>query len=163
MKKRKEWDTKAMLGKQKVFEVCKNYDDPMLIAEFFTEDFCRKMEFFTWKHYPNGDTKLETIDYPKIKAMLMKRFTNRGLPDIRLVEPNHRGRGQLLLQDFSASGTLYDPYLRETMTSLRALWGNDVLVATKNKDGSEIVYHCHGSEAEKGVTVKSREKYEKGE
>ncbi len=160
MEKRKNWDTKAMLGKQKVFEVCKFYDDPMLIAEFFTEDFCRRMEFFTWKHYPNGDTKLETIDYPKIKKMLMKRFTNRGLPDIRLVEPNYRGRGHMLLQDFSEPGhTLYDSYLRETMTSLRALWGNDILVASRNKDGMEIIYHCHGQDPDKGVSLKSRENY----
>lgn len=161
MKKKENWDTKAMLGKQKVFEVCNFYDDPMLIAEFFTEDLCRKMEFFTWKHYPNGDTKLETVDYPKIKAKLMRRFMNRGLPDIKLVDPNHRGRGQMLLQDFSESGTLYDSYTREVLTSLRALWGNDVLIASKNKDGSEIVYHCHGQDADKGVTVSSRESYQK--
>ncbi len=162
MKKRAEWDTKAMLGKQKVFEVCKNYDDPMLVAEFFTEELCHKMEFFTWKHYPNGDTKLETVNYPKIKGMLMKRFMNRGLPDIRLADYNHQGKGRLLLQDCSVPGhTIYDSYLREVMVSLRALWGNDVVVASRNKDGNEIVYHCHGSDAEKGVTYQSRESYQK--
>jgi len=162
IRKYEDWDKKTMLGKQKVFEVCKYYDDLMLIAEFFTEDFCRRMEFFTWKHYPNGDTKIDSLDYPKIKKMLMKRYMNRSLPDIRLVDPNHRGKGYMLLQDFSEDGhTLYDPYLRETMTSIRALWGNDVLVATKTKDGSEIIYHCHGSDPEKGITLQTRDSYQR--
>ena len=160
MKKQAEWDTKAMLGKQKVFEVCQNYDDAMLIAEFFTEDLCRRMEFFTWKHYPNGDTKFEDVDYLKIKQKLMSRSINRGLPDIRLVDSNHRGKGHMLLQDFSVSGVLHESYVREVLVSLRALWGNDVLIATKNKDSHEIVYHCHGQDSEKGITVTNREKYD---
>lgn len=162
MATKEAWDTGAMEGKAKVFEVCKLYDDAMLIAEFFTEDFCRRMEFFHWKHYPNGDTRIEDMDYEKIKATLMQRFVNRGLPDLRLVDSNHRGRGHMLVQDFSPPGkTLHEPYLREVMISLRALWGQDVLVASRRKDGSEIVYHCHGSDSEKGVTSQSRESYQK--
>jgi stage V sporulation protein R len=63
IRKKEAWDTKAGLGKEKIFEVRKYYDDLTLIHEFFTEDFCREQEYFHWQHYPNGEFKLENRDY----------------------------------------------------------------------------------------------------
>ena len=96
--KKEKWDTKAMLGKEKIFEVRKYYDDLTLIHEFFTEDFCREQEYFEHKRYPSGETILESHDYNKIKKLLMARHVNGGLPDIRLTEPNYRGKGYLMLE-----------------------------------------------------------------
>lgn len=141
---KENWDTNANLGKEKVFEVRKYYDDFTLINEFFTEDFCREQEYFHWKHHPNGEFKLEDRDYKSIKHALMRRHLNGGLPEIKLTEPNYRGKGYLMLEHSWDGRTIYDPYMRDVLTSLRFLWNNDVYLETKNKDHESIVYGCYG-------------------
>jgi stage V sporulation protein R len=158
MNKKKDWDTKAGLGKEKVFEVRKYYNDLMLISEFFTSEFCHKNEFFEWKRYPNGEYKIENKDWRSIKNKLMKKHLNGGLPDIRLTDPNHRGNGYMFLQHEWNDQLLYDPYVREVLPSLRYFWKNNVYLGTKNKDGKEIVYCCRG-ETSKDVDVVSRKDF----
>jgi stage V sporulation protein R len=159
-KVRENWDKNLGLGKEKVMEVVKYYDDLTLINEFFTEDFCKEMEFFDWKHYPNGEFKLETRDYKRIKKALIERHMNGGLPDIRLTDPNHRGKGQMFLQHQWTGRVLYEPYVRDTLTAIRAIWGNDVFLATRDEDEKEIVYCCRGQDSEK-VEVLSRSAYQR--
>lgn len=148
-RKKENWDTGANLGKEKVFEVRKYYDDLTLIHEFFTEDFCREQEYFEWKKYNNGETRIESRDYEKIKKNLMRRHLNGGLPDIKLVEPNYRGKGYFLLQHNADGRELYDPYVRDVLTGLRFVWGNDVFLATAAEDGTEIIYECFSNDSSK--------------
>lgn len=146
--KKENWDTKAMKGREKVFEVRKNYNDFTMLSEFFTPEFCHKNEFFEWKHYPNGEWRVESRDYKKIKKKMMSRYLNGGLPDIRLADPNYQNKGYLMLQHYPdvVGKTLYDPYLRPTLQSLYALWQNDVYLATYDKEGEEIVYVAEGTD-----------------
>ena len=55
IRKKKDWDLNLGLGKEKVFEVRKYYDDVTLLSEYFTQEFCDEHEFYEWKHYPNGE------------------------------------------------------------------------------------------------------------
>lgn len=144
IRKKEAWDTGAKLGKEKIFEVRKYYDDLTFLNEFFTEDFCRQQEYFHWKHYPNGEYRIESRDFKKIKEGLMRRHLNGGLPDIKLTEPNYRGKGYLMLQHDHDGRPIYDPYVKDVLASLRFLWGNDVYLATKTQDGEEAIYGCYG-------------------
>jgi stage V sporulation protein R len=148
-----------MMGKEKIFEVRKHYNDLTALNEFFTPDFCDKYEFFDWKRMPNGDIKLEDRDFKKIKAKLLRKYANGGLPEIALVDPNHRGKGYMLLQHHSEGQTLYPSYVEAVMQSLYFFWGSEVFLATKDKDGNEIVYEAIGTE-DGDVGVISRERYE---
>jgi stage V sporulation protein R len=116
-----------------------------LIHEFFTEDFCRKQEYFYWKHYPNGEYRLESRDYKKIKQMLMRKHINGGLPDIKLTEPNYSGRGAMMLQHEYDGRPLYDPYIGDVLSSIRYIWNNDVVLATQDKTGKEKFYLASGN------------------
>lgn len=156
--KKEEWDKKLGLGKEKIFEVRKYYDDLTLIHEFFTEDFCREQEYFEWGKYANGETRIDSHEYKKIKSLLMRRHTNGGLPDIRLTEANYRGRGNLLFQHYTDDNrTLHDAYLREVLVSLRYFWKNDVFLVTKNPDGEEFVYESKAN----SVNVVTRKEHER--
>jgi hypothetical protein len=42
---------------------------------------------------------------------------------------------------------------------LYKLWGNDVCLATRNKGGEEVVFHCYGPE-EEFIELVTRQKYE---
>ncbi len=143
--KKENWDIPTNLGKEKIFEVRKYYDDLTLIHEFFTEDFCRKQEYFHWKKYPNGEIRLENRDYKKIKNTLMRRHLNGGLPDIKLTEPNYDGRGIMMLQHESDGRGLYEPYIGDVLCSLRAIWNNDVMLATNDDKNKERIYYCDGN------------------
>ena len=157
MHQKENWDLKTNLGKEKIFEVRKYYDDLTLIHEFFTEEFCRKQEYFHWVHYPNGEFRLENRDYKKIKQLLMRRHINGGLPEIRLTEPNYRGEGAMMLEHTYDGRTLYEPYVSDVLVALRAIWGKDVFLSTKDVDGDEKVYCCYGTDVEKDIEVLSRE------
>jgi stage V sporulation protein R len=161
MHKKENWDLKTNLGKEKMFEVRKYYNDLTLIHEFFTEDFCRKQEYFHWVHYPNGEFRLENRDYKKIKKLLMQKHINGGLPDIRLSEPNYRATGAMMLEHTYDGRTLYEPYVNEVLIALRAIWGKDVYLSTKDVDGNEKIYCCYGTDSETDVEVVSREEHSK--
>lgn len=142
--KKENWNIPTNKGKEKIFEVRKYYDDLTFIHEFFTEEFCRKQEYFYWKKYPNGEFRLESRDYEKIKKSLMMRHLNGGLPDIRLTEPNFGGKGIMMLQhEFDGRG-LYGPYIAHVLNSLHYIWGNDVILSTNEESGREKVYYCNG-------------------
>jgi stage V sporulation protein R len=164
MKQKEDWDTKAGLGKEKIFEVRKYYNDVTFINEFFTQDFCNKFEYFEYKHYPNGEWKIEGRDAKVIKRKLLQKHVNGGLPDIRIADPNHRNKNYFLLQHYRSElddRVLYDPYVRAVMTSIYYLWGKDVMLATTDKNNDEFVYVCMGTNPEKDVALLTREDYEK--
>lgn len=164
LKQKENWDLKLNLGKKKLFEVRKYYNDVTFINEFFTQEFCDKFEYFEYKHYPNGEWKIESRDAKRIKRKMLQRHINGGLPDIRIVDPNHRNKNYLLLQHYPDSfddRELYEPYARAVLTSIYYLWGKEVMLATKNKNKEEFVYVCVGTDPQKDVLVTPREDYEK--
>jgi stage V sporulation protein R len=157
---RENWDKKLGLGMEKVFEVRANYNDFLMIQEFFTEEFCEEHQWFEWQQLPNGDMKIVDRDYRSIKKKLLRKYLNAGLPDLRLEDPNHAGKGWMFIQHYFDGLPLEPSYARESITSLWHLWNNTVVVASKNRDGDEIVYLCDGPDPEK-VVVMPRVDYEK--
>jgi stage V sporulation protein R len=147
LKEKQSWDKKLNLGHEKVFEVRRFYNDLMLINEFFTKEFCEKYEFFEWKKYPNGEYKIESRDHNKIKKKLIQKYTNGGLPEIVLSDPNHLGKGIMLLEHKFDGRPLYDAYVRPVLQSLRFLWKNDVYLTTKNLEQKECIYRCIGEDS----------------
>jgi len=141
---KEEWDQKLGLGKQKVFDVCKNYDDYQLINEFFTRDFCEKYEFFEYKHHPNGEIKIESRDYKKIKKGLLKNHINRGLPIIKLISPKLKGH-IFFMQHEHEGLELYRPYAVEVMKSIAFLMHSSVALQTKNHNQEDIVLYLDGT------------------
>lgn len=154
------WDKKLGLGEEKVFEVRKYYNDFTLIQEFFTEEFCREKEFFEYQRFPNGEYKIVNRDFKSIKQKLLRKYLNGGLPDIRLTDPNHLGKGWFLMQHYPDGRPLHDKSARETITSVNKVWGQPVVLCTKNAEGMEYIYFCDGGNPEFDVAVMSREEYE---
>ncbi len=161
IRQKENWDLNLGLGKQKLFEVRKYYNDVTFLQEFFTQEFCDKFEFYEWKRYPNGEYKIESRDAKRIKKKLIQKHLNGGLPDIRLVEPNHRGRGWLMLQHWWDGRLLYEPYAREVMTSLYYLWGKEVVLATRDSNEEEVVFICVGTDPDSDIALIPRDEYEK--
>lgn len=161
IKERENWDKKLGLGTEKVFEVRKNYNDYLMIQEFFTPEFCEKHQFFEWRRHPNGEYELMSRDFKQIKQKMLKRYLNGGLPDIRLADPNHLGKGWFFMQHHWDGRPLYDSYARDAITAVYRIWGATVVLATKTKDGVEYLYVCDGPSSLNNVHLVTREEYEK--
>jgi stage V sporulation protein R len=137
------WDKKLGLGHDKIFEVRKYYDDVTLISEFLTPEFCEDNEFFVWKKFPDGTYKIMERDPVKIKAMLLQKYINRGLPVIKLVEPNYRGQRILLMEHQWDGRTLHPAQTSETMKALSYLWKGPCAILTRDKDDQQKMYYCN--------------------
>lgn len=163
---RQNWNRKLGLGKEKVFEVRSYCNDLTLIAEYFTPEFCEKMEYYETGRFgsrkPGMDYewRITSRNYTNIKRRLMERYANGGLPDIRLTDPNHRGKGTLLLQHFFDGRTLLERWTREVTASMFRIWKRDVVLSTCNEDGSEIVYLCQTRNPAE-IKIMSRADYDK--
>jgi len=159
MRTKLNWDKKLGLGKEKVFEVRANYNDYMLINEFFDEEFANKYEYFEWALLPNGEYKIISRDWKKVKSQLLKSRLNGGLPDIRLVDPDHRGRRIFLLEHQWDGRTLHPQETADTLRAIQSLWKNPVAIVTQDGDDNEVVYVSVGPATDQS-TVMSREKFE---
>lgn len=160
MHEKENWNKNLGLGIEKIFEVRKNYNDFLMIQEFFTPEFCEAKKFFEWKRFSNGEYKIVNKDFPSIKKKMLQRYMNGGLPDIRLLDPNHLGKGWMYLEHQWDGRPLLDSYVRETITSLQKIWKNTVVLSSKTKDGDEYCYICNGNNPETNVHVMERSKYE---
>jgi stage V sporulation protein R len=159
MREKKDWDKNLGMGKQKVFEVRKYYNDSTLIAEFFDQEFVDKYEFFEWELFPNGERKIVSKDAKKIKYNMLQNYKNGHLPDIRLVDPNYRNKKVFLLEHQWDGRTLHPGETVETLTAIYHLWKNPIACATKDEDDEEIVYFCP-SASRRSVELLSRKQFE---
>jgi stage V sporulation protein R len=162
---RRKWDKNLGLGREKIFEVRKYYNDMTLLMEYFTADFCEEYEFFEWKLEPNGNYVVASKDHEKIKRQLLRKYLNGGLPEIKLVDNNHRGKGFLMLEHIWDGRELHHPYVKGVLNALSYLWKNEVFLLSKNHRQDELVYWCpegvsNIEDDEKNVTILSRYDYE---
>lgn len=149
-REKKLWDKKLGLGHEKIFEVRKYYDDVTMISEFFTPELCEKNEFYVWRKFPDGTYKIMERDPKKIKNMLLQQYVNRGLPSIKLVEPNYKGKRIFLMEHSWDGRTLHPGQTSETMKALSFLWKGPCAILTKDKNHEQIMYYCEDGKVEVG-------------
>ncbi len=144
---RARWDRELGLGKEKIFEVRKLYNDVTFIDEFFTLDFCRRQKFFTFtENRRSGQLEIETREFQKVKNKLLSQLTNFGQPFIYVVDANHLNRGELLLGHRHEGQDLKLDYARDTLRNMERIWRRPAsilsIVDDKPKriryDGSEV-------------------------
>ncbi|MCO4794764.1 MAG: SpoVR family protein [Bacteriovoracaceae bacterium] len=146
MVEKSHWDLDSGLGREKIFEVRRTHNDITFIDEFFTEEFCNRMQLFTYKYNPRtGRNEIESRDFLTIKQKLLSSLTNFGQPLIEVESGNYANRGELLLRHTHQGVDLDLAYAADTMKNIYAIWKRPVNMATK-QDGNEIVYCFNGKE-----------------
>lgn len=128
---KKQWDTKAMKGREKIFEVRKHYNDVTFIDEFLTEEFCVEHKMFVYKfNKRTGQYEVDTRDFKSIKKKLLFQLTNMGQPIMSLVDANHNNRGELLFSHLFEGVEMQPDYMQDTMRNIYKIWGKGISVAT---------------------------------
>lgn len=143
---RKNWDKKTGLGREKIFEVRKIYNDVTFIDEFLTEDFCIRHKLFVYKF--NKQTQrfeIDTRDFKAIKAKLLFQMTNFGQPIIKVEDANFENRGELLLTHSWEGIDLQPDFMQATLKNVFGIWQRPVALATV-MDGEGQLFRFDGTE-----------------
>jgi stage V sporulation protein R len=95
---KKSWDKGLGLGRQKIFEVRRVYNDVNFIDEFMTPEFIEKHRFYQYGRDPHtGQLRIVSRDPKRIKQTMLYQLTNMGQPFIYVVDGNYCNRGELYL------------------------------------------------------------------
>lgn len=127
----RNWDLQLGLGREKLFEVRRIYNDVGFIDTFMTEDFARRHKLFTFAY--NDESKSYEIasrEFQIIKQKLLFQLTNFGQPIIDVVDANYGNRGELYLTHRHEGIDLDVPFAEATLTNLCKIWGRPVHIET---------------------------------
>jgi stage V sporulation protein R len=143
---KRDWNTHAGLGRQKIFEVRKIHNDLTFIDEFLTLDLCREYKLFQFGYNASSDAyEIESREFPKIKQQLLFNLTNIGRPLIAVRDGNYKNRGELFLEHTFNGVELKVNYALDTLVNLNRLWGRPVHIETK-LDGATAILSFDGKE-----------------
>ena len=131
MQAKNDWDLELGLGRQKIFEVRRIYNDVGFIDTFLTEDFARRHQLFTFGYNERrGQYEIESREFEKIKKKLLFSLTNSGQPIIRVQNANLDNRGELLLTHQYEGIDLKTDYARDTLENIYKIWSRPVHIDT---------------------------------
>ncbi|HEY7535025.1 MAG TPA: SpoVR family protein [Thermodesulfobacteriota bacterium] len=152
---KKTWDMKLGLGKEKIFEVRRLYNDVTFIDEFLTEDFCVEHKFFTYTYNrSNGVYEIESRDFKKIKEKLLFLLTNCGRPIIEVIEGNYMNRGELYLIHRQEGVDLKLDWAKDVLKQMFSIWKRPVHLETV-LDGKIRVFTADGGKKGKELEIES--------
>lgn len=149
---RKRWDKQLGLGREKIFEVRKLYNDVTFVDEFLTEDFAREQKLFTYgMNRSTGDWEIQSREFQEVKEKLLSQLTNFGQPVIDVVDGNWENRGELLLRHTHDGVDLQSDWARDTLEKLCIVWRRPVAILTKNEEKGTVLRFDGKSHSERAI------------
>jgi stage V sporulation protein R len=151
LKKKRNWDTGAMLGKEKVFEVWQHFNDVSFIDEFLTPEFVAEHMLFGYEWNDDIEAyEVATREFSSIKQKLLFGLTNHGRPFIYVTDGNYQNRGELYLTHRFEGVELKTDEAQDTLRNLFKLWGRPVHLETVS-DELKTILSFNGQEHEQTV------------
>ncbi len=143
---KKRWDRRLGLGRQKVFEVRKVYNDVTFIDAFLNEEFCERLKLYVYGFDSRaGRHVIVSRDWKKVKERLLFSLTNLGQPIVHVVESNYGNRGELYLKHRFEAVPLDIEKAKDTLKNLHRLWRRPVHLETVD-EARERLLSFDGSE-----------------
>jgi stage V sporulation protein R len=128
---RRRWDTGAMLGREKIFEVRRTHNDVTFLDTFLTEDFCAEQGFFTTKYDPKTRRwVIDSHEFAQVKQQLLNMLAMRGNPRMYLIDANAFNRGELRMEHAHEGLDLQLDQSTITLGNLAKVWGRPVHLDT---------------------------------
>lgn len=135
IRKRLTWDTGAMAGRDKLFEIRTSFTDRMGIEEFFTDEFIHQEELYIWEEVANP---LDGIIYyivsekkPEvIREILKRRHTLYNMPLINVFDGNYKKANELYLLHEFTGFELNPRFENGALENIYRIWGRPVHLET---------------------------------
>ena len=142
MVERENWDRKLGLGRQKIFEVRKIYNDITFLDAFLTREFCSQQKMFTYDYNKKSNHwEISSREFKAIKERLLGSLTNFGQPYIHVDDANFENRGELLLIHRHEGVDLRLDYARDVMGNIQKAWKRPVNLATTLDGKNKLLTH----------------------
>jgi stage V sporulation protein R len=140
LEEKRRWDRKLGLGRQKVFEVRKIYNDVMFIDAFLNEEFCERLRLYTYGYDSRtGRHVIVDRDWRKVKQRLLFQLTNLGQPIVQVVDGNYANRGELYLKHRHEGVGLDIEKARDTLKNLHRIWRRPVHLETVDDEHGRLL------------------------
>jgi len=112
--------------------VIRDYDDEALLREFLTPKVCELSRLYAFErdHHDPRRIRISSREADVVREILIHQHSSFGIPHIQIVDADHRGRGELLLEHRDEGVGLDPVYARGTLTQIAALWGKPCTVRT---------------------------------
>jgi len=133
------WDKNINLGRDKIFEVRKIYNDVNFLDTFLTREFCEKFKLFTFDvNKKTNNWEISSRDFNKIKQKLLFQLTNFGQPFIFVEDANYNNKGELLLEHRHEGVDIKLSETRKVLENLNFIWNRPVNLSTVYKEKASI-------------------------
>ncbi|MEM7205580.1 MAG: SpoVR family protein [Planctomycetota bacterium] len=131
---KRKWDKQLGLGREKIFQVRKIYNDVTFIDSFVEEEFAREQKLYVYGMNPStGRYEIVDRDYRKVKKQLLNALTNFGNPIIYVADANYRNRGELYLyHDWTGVDLQFD-FALQTLRNVHAMWRRPVHIESREE------------------------------
>lgn len=144
---RKGWDRNLGLGREKIFEVRRVYNDVSFIDEFMTPEFVEKHKFYQYGRDPHtGQVKILSRDPTRIKQTLLYRLTNMGRPFIYVADGNYCNRGELYLAHKHNGLDVEIKFAVDALRNVWKIWQRPVHLQAKIDDAM-VLFSFNGEQA----------------
>ena len=128
---KRRWDRQLGLGRDKIFEVRRLYNDVTFIDEFLTPEFVEEQLLFTYRYNRNSNLyQIASRDFKEVKEKLLLQLTNFGQPFISVEDGNYKNRGELYLRHRYEGVELKQDYARDTLRNIQHIWNRPVRLET---------------------------------
>lgn len=146
------WNKETNLGRQKIFEVRKVYNDITFIDDFLTQDFIERNGIFTFEFNRRTNRyEIASKDFLHVKEKLLQSLTNLGQPFIYVKDGNYENRGELLLWHKHEGVDLDINWAQETMKNVSEVWRRPVALETQVEGTRKVYTFNRGEFSEKTI------------
>jgi stage V sporulation protein R len=143
---RRQWDKGLGLGREKIFEVRRVYNDVSFLDEFLTPEFIERHKLHQYGRDPGtGQVRVVSRDPARIKRTLLHQLTNAGQPFIYVVDGNYANRGELYLAHRHSGVDLEIKSAVETLKNVQKIWQRPVHLHARIEDEA-VLYTCAGDQ-----------------
>ena len=132
---KKRWDKGLGLGREKIFEVRRIYNDVNFIDEFMTPEFIEKHKFYQYGRDPHtGQLRIISRDPVRIKQTMLYHLTNMGQPFIYVLDGNYCNRGELFMAHKHNGLDIEIKTAVETLKNVYRIWQRPVHLQARIDD-----------------------------
>jgi stage V sporulation protein R len=149
---KKRWDTGLGLGREKIFEVRRVYNDVNFIDEFVTPEFIERHKFYQYgRDAHTGQLRIVSRDPARIKQTLLYQLTNMGRPFIYVLDGNYANRGELYLAHRHNGLDIEIKFAVETLKNVYRIWQRPVHLQARIDD--EMILFSFAGDQPKQQTI----------
>jgi stage V sporulation protein R len=153
--KKKNWDLRTGLGRQKIFQVRQLYNDVTFLDEFFTPEFCYDQGFYVFGYNKRtGNWEITDREFKAVKDKLLYQLTNFGKPFIFVENGNFENRGELLLVHRHDGMDLKMDEARDTLAAVGRIWRRPVNLATQVEGKGKLLTFDGSDHKERAYSAK---------